>query len=218
MKIRYLSYLKEVAFSLIFLTLPFALMEQFIYQETSKSEDKIASGVLGIVLGLLENFLVLILLGYTIKKLQGSKISLGNYYKKHFRDLVIETFRGMGRIALGLLLIWPGIKRLIQYYLIPYVVQFDEEYIAGRVDALEESENLLKNKLLRFTGLLALTQIVAFVIEIASVNFNLFTSPLAWILFYMAENAFQVGVFLIFYNYYLKLKREDLKNQNIEVK
>jgi hypothetical protein len=138
--------------------------------------------------------------------MQGTKIDLGRYYKKHFRDLVVESFRGMGRIALGLLLIWPGIKRLVWYYLIPYIVQFDENYSEGKIDALEESENLLKNHLLRFSSLLFLTQIAMFVVQIASINFNLFTSPLAWILFYVAQYSLQAAVFLLFYNYYLRLK------------
>lgn len=208
MEIRYLSYLKSVLFSVLFLTLPFALIEQFIFQEASTAEDKIIFGCVGIILGLVETFLLLIILGHGIKNYTNSKtINLGKYYKKHLRDLVVETFRGMGRIAIGFLLIWPGIKRCIQYYLIPYIVQFDSDYQEGKVDVLEESERLLKGKLLRFGSILCLTQLVMLGIQIASVNFNLFTTPVAWILFYILEVILQVGVFLMFYNYYVKLKQ-----------
>jgi hypothetical protein len=207
MKIRYLPYIKTILFPLMFLTLPFALAEQFIYQEAGSSPDRISYGVFGLVLGLIESFLVLILLGYGIKKLQNFKCpGIGLYYKKHFRDLVIETLRGIGRIAVGLLLIVPGFKRMIQYYLIPYIVQFDENYQAGKIDVLEESERLLANHLGKFGTLLCLTQIVTFMLQIAATNFNLFTTPGAWTLFYMAEIIFQASVFLVFYNYYLNLK------------
>ena len=212
MKIRYLTYLKSVLFSVLFLTLPFALLEQFIFQEASTAEDKIIFGCVGIILGLIETFLLLIILGHGIHKNIGSEnhsksIDLGKYYKRHLRDLVVETFRGMGRIAVGFLLIWPGIKRCIQYYLIPYIVQFDSSYQVGKVDVLEESAQLLEGRLLRFGSILCLTQLVMLGIQIASVNFNLFTTPVAWILFYVLEVVLQVFVFLMFYNYYVKLKQ-----------
>lgn len=206
MKIKYLPYLKHVMFGVFFLTLPFSLIEQFIYQSVSSDEDKITFGIIGIILGLIETFLLYILLGHGIKSLEGRASSLGVYYKKHLRDLVVETFRGMGRIAVGLLLIVPGIKRLIQYYLIPYIVQFDLNYQEGKVDVLVEAEKLLQGHLSKFSFILFLTQVVMFVVQIASVNFNLFTTPLAWILFYVAEATLQASIFLLFYNYYLKLK------------
>lgn len=182
-------------------------MEQFIYQEASQVEDRIKYGIFGLVLGLIESFLLMILLGYGLKTAQGIKnLKLESYYKKYLRDTVIETFRGIGRIAVGLLLIFPGFKRMVQYYLIPFIVQFDAQYAAGKVDVLSEAENLLKDKFLPFAGLLLLTQIVTFVLQILSVNFNLFTTPLAWILFYLVDITFQASVFWIFYNYYVDLK------------
>jgi hypothetical protein len=202
-----LTYIKSILFGLMFLTLPFSLAEQFIYQEASRLEDKIAIGVLGMVMGLIETFLVLILMGYGIRKCQGVKnLNLGQYYKRHLRDLVIESLRGLGRIAVGLLLIVPGIKRLVQYYLIPYIVMFDPDYQDGKIDVLIEAEKLLKGHFLKFASLLLLTQIVIFVVQIASVNFNLFTTPGAWFLFYMLEIIFQATAFWVFYNYYLNLK------------
>jgi hypothetical protein len=212
MKISYLTYLKNIFFSLMFLTLPFALAEQFIYQEAAKVDDKTYFGVVGMVLGMIETFLLLVLLGYGIKKCQNVKTpNIGLYYKKYLRDIIIESLRGMGRIAIGLLLIVPGLKRIIIYYLIPYIVQFDSEYADGKVDVLIEAERLLKNHFWKFTGLLCLTQIVMFVVQTASVNFNLFTTPLAWILFYLIEIILEAGVFWIFYNYYLDLKSSNSK-------
>jgi hypothetical protein len=208
MKIKYLTYIKSILFSLMFLTLPFSLAEQFIYQEASRLEDKITIGVIGMVMGLFETFLVLILMGYGIRKCQNVKnLNLGSYYKKHFRDLAIESLRGLGRIAVGLLLIVPGLKKIVQYYLIPYIVQFDPDYQDGKIDVLIEAERLLKGHFAKFAGLLLLTQIVIFVVQIASVNFNLFTTPVAWFLFYMLEIIFQASAFWVFYNYYVTLKK-----------
>ena len=211
MKIRYLEYLKATIFSMLFLTLPFALITQFIFQEAGQTSDKTVYGVLGIVVDLVESFLVLTLLGYGVKKvLAGPKaqsLSVGKHYKKHFRDIIIESLRALGRIAVGFLMfIFPGFIRMIQYYLVPYIVQFDPDYQEGKIDILDEAPMLLKGHLLKFSLVLGLTQTVGFVLQIATVRFNLFTTPVPWILFFMAEVLLQITVFWVFYNYYTNLK------------
>ena len=196
-------------FWVFFLTLPFALMEQFIYQAASSDEDRIFYGCVGIILGFIETLLLTLLLGHGIHKYKNPNfMPLNKYYGKNLRDLIIETFRGMGRIAIGLLLLWPGFRRMVAYYLIPYVIQFDSGYQEGKVDVLEECERLLKGQFLKFSGILCLTQVVMLGIQIVSINYNLFTTPLAWILFYVSEATLQTCVFLMFYNYYLILKGE----------
>jgi len=208
MKIKYLTYIKSMMFWVFFLTLPFALMEQFIYQAASSDEDRIFYGCVGIILGFIETLLLTLLLGHGIHKYENPNfMPLNRYYGKNLRDLIIETFRGMGRIAVGLLLLWPGFRRMVAYYLIPYVVQFDSGYQEGKVDVLEECERLLKGHFLKFSGILCLTQVAMLGIQIISINFNLFTTPLAWILFYVSEATLQTCVFLMFYNYYKSLKR-----------
>lgn len=214
MKIKYLTYVKSMMFWVFFLTLPFAMMEQFIFQAASSEEDRILYGCVGIILGFIETLLLSLLLGHGIHTLKNSQakntdfMPLGRYYKKTFRDLIIETFRGMGRIAVGFLLLWPGFKRMVAYYLIPYVVQFDSGYQEGKVDVLEECEKLLKGHFIKFSSILCLTQVVMLGIQIVSINYNLFTTPLAWILFYVSEATLQTCVFLMFYNYYRALKNE----------
>lgn len=207
MNIKYLAYLKSVLFYVFFLTLPFALIEQFIFQRASSDEDRIFYGCVGIILGFVESLLLYLLLGHGVHKAKNANfMPLGRYYKKNFRDLIIETFRAMGRIAIGLLLIWPGIKRMITYYFIPYVIQFDSSYQEGKIDVLEECERLLKGHFIKFSSILCLTQLAMLGIQIISINFNLFTTPLAWILFYVSEATLQTCVFLMFYNYYIKLQ------------
>lgn len=209
MNIRYLNYLKTIAFALVFLTLPFALMEQFLFQKASLTTDKVLYGVLGIILGLIESFLALAVLGYGVKKLQqmgAEEVSIGKHFKKYLRDIIIESLRAMGRIAVGFLLIIPGIVRLVRYYMIPYIVQFDSSYEIGKIDALEEANSLVKGHFFKLFGLLFLTQIASLVLQIISIKFNLFTSPLPWILFYMAEVLLQITVFWVFYKFYIYLK------------
>lgn len=213
MKIRYLEYLKGIWFPLLFLSLPFALVEQFIYEEASLSTDRVTYGIAGIILGMIETFLVLTMLGYGVKKvLAGSNahnLAIGKHYKRYLRDLVIESLRALGRIAVGFLLIIPGFIRMIQYYLVPYIVLFDPQYHEGKIDALEEAKTLLKGRLFKFALLLGLTQTVSFMLQIASIRFNLFTTPVTWILFYLAEVLLQITVFWLFYNYYQTLKNNN---------
>jgi hypothetical protein len=209
MNIKYLNYFKTIVFGFVFLTLPFALMEQFLFQKASLTSNKVFYGTIGIILGLIESFLALAVLGFGVKKLQVSdpyNYTVGQHFKKYLRDIVIESFRAMGRIAVGFLLIVPGILRLARFYLVPYIVQFDSEYEKGRVDALEEATSLLKGRFFKFFALLFLTQVVGLVVQIIGIRFNLFTSPIPWILFYVVEVLLQITVFWLFYNYYVYLK------------
>ncbi len=206
MKVQYFTFIKAALLSLIAVTLPFALVEQFIYMEVKSTPNRLTLGVLGISLSLIETVLVFLALGRTLHVLKGNPIEFNPYLKKYLRDLVIETFRAMGRVAVGFLLIVPGIIRATQYYLIPFIVQFDEKYQKGEIEVLEEAKTLLRGRFLRFFGVLCLTQIFMFGIQIGAINYSLFVAPLEWALLYIVELVLQAAVFLYFYNYYKKLK------------
>lgn len=61
------------------------------------------------------------------------------------KPLTIENLRALAKILLwGLLLVLPGIYQMLRYSFVSFVVLFDPNYRAGRVDALKESAQLTK--------------------------------------------------------------------------
>ena len=73
--------------------------------------------------------------------------STWNHVKHHAEAFTIESLRVLGRVVLGLLLfVVPGLIRVIQYYFVGYVLQFDPRYEKGQLDALEGSKSLVKGR------------------------------------------------------------------------
>jgi hypothetical protein len=63
----------------------------------------------------------------------------------HVKPLTIEGIRSFAvAIFWGFLLIVPGIIKYVRYTFVCFVVVADPEYQAGRVDALDQSERLIK--------------------------------------------------------------------------
>src|SRR5690606_16801867 len=160
MIIQYFRYIKASLLSLVAVTFPFALIEQFIYMEAKSSQSRVLLGLFGMVLSLVETFLVFLALGRIVHYIEGQKTEFGVYLKTYLRDIVIETFRAMGGIAVGFLLIFPGSKRATQYCMVPFIVQFDPKYQKGEVDVLTEAKTLLEGHFFRCFGALCLTQMV----------------------------------------------------------
>ncbi|MBK9294019.1 MAG: hypothetical protein IPM57_06175 [Oligoflexia bacterium] len=68
----------------------------------------------------------------------------------NFKYVMIESFRAFLPVMLKtLLLVIPGIIETVRLYWITYVVQFDEKYKQGQVDALEQSRKLVKGSFIK---------------------------------------------------------------------
>lgn len=76
--------------------------------------------------------------------------NLSHTWKQDLNLLFIEQFRAMGQVLLwSLLLIVPGLIRLAQLSLVPFVVLLDPKYKAGQLDALKTSTRVFKAHWLR---------------------------------------------------------------------
>lgn len=64
---------------------------------------------------------------------------------KHTKDVSVESIRSLAVSLLWFfLLIVPGVVKYVRYFFVPYVVVADPDYQKGQIDALEESERLVK--------------------------------------------------------------------------
>ncbi len=69
------------------------------------------------------------------------------HVKKHAEPFTIESLRVLGRLVVGLLLlILPFFIRMIQYYFVVFVVQFNSRYEKGELDALDASKQLVQGR------------------------------------------------------------------------
>jgi len=82
---------------------------------------------------------------------------LNQYLVEKFPSLLIEEMRSWGQCLLfSLLLIIPGLFRLLQLLFVPFVVLFDPAYERGEVDALQKSSSLFRRYWLRTSFLVLL--------------------------------------------------------------
>lgn len=75
---------------------------------------------------------------------------IGLHLKKYFNQACIESLRSTARVCwYSFLLIIPGFVKLLRLTWVAYIVQYDNEYDAGKKDALKFSETLSKGFLLQ---------------------------------------------------------------------
>ena len=68
----------------------------------------------------------------------------------------------------SLLLFIPGLIRWVQLLFVCLVASFDRDYLAGKKDALQESERLVRGRFTALLFLVLLQNLLPFVIEMAS--------------------------------------------------
>lgn len=73
------------------------------------------------------------------------KKSLGDFLRHNLEHGVIESLRAFFRAILwGFLFIFPGFHKIIQYQFVVFIVGLDDEYDAGKRDALATSVQLTR--------------------------------------------------------------------------
>ncbi len=125
--------------------------QYFTYLMRVASEHSSAAripGAIGDVFVSLLEFVVLIMLipqrALEIDKNQEPG-SFWQFNLLHFKALTIEGIRAFSVCLLWLmLLIIPGVVKYVRYFFVPYIVVANPEYQAGRVDALKESDRLVR--------------------------------------------------------------------------
>jgi len=123
--------------------------------------------------------------------------------RKHVHQLCIEMLRVVAKVIVGLvLLIVPGLVWSVQLTWVPLIVQFDDEYLAGKVDALRRSEALVKG---RFLGVLGLSLIFFAVSMLETYKYVFsFESPVFYLMLAM-NLILEVYVYTLFFSVYEKL-------------
>lgn len=83
------------------------------------------------------------------------KQTWGDFAGQFAEQSLIETIRSWGAVlAYSLLLIIPGLIKLILYSFVPFVIVLDRRYDLGEVDALKRSSQLVRNQWLKVISVL----------------------------------------------------------------
>lgn len=115
-------------------------------QSPEASQLRLGLMMMSLALQLLLSALVMIIVNNGCQAVEMNRTSsVLERFTEFFKYIVIETARALPVILLRfLLLIIPGIIESIRLYFIPYIVMFDAEYQADRVDALERSREVVR--------------------------------------------------------------------------
>jgi uncharacterized membrane protein len=125
------------------------------------------------------------------------------FSEKHVMPLTIESIRMLAMTILwGLALVIPGVIKYVNYSFVQYVVIADPEYAAGKVDALKESERLMKGISWSFFIYLVAQNALDYWQSSIREGFSLYTSSgLAFasaIIFFAANYYINVALFVLY--------------------
>lgn len=82
-------------------------------------------------------------------------LSLAEFFKKNFGQVMIEMVRAWGKtLQWSLLFILPGIWKYFEYIFVPYVVTLSPDYAKGREDALKASSRVFRKNVFKVLGVL----------------------------------------------------------------
>lgn len=88
-----------------------------------------------------------------------------------YSQMIFEEIRVAGAVLMGfLLLIFPGFNRLVEYSWVPFVVLFEDEYPAGKLDALNASKFMARGHFWYLSTILSVTALVSFVVDYLITN------------------------------------------------
>jgi hypothetical protein len=129
----------------------------------------------------------------------------------NFNHVLIESLRAWGRtLNWTLLFIIPGLYKWLKLSLVPLVVLLSNDYQDGKLDALDESENLTKGQLLHLVFIFSVFGIVLPTLMTQFDEYrNLWHTPLSAIGLGVFETLASVVFCLWLVKIYLKPLRED---------
>lgn len=126
-------------------TLVDQLLSTQLRSPTATTQTLLLFGSLAVVNGILFPILGTTFLLFGISQThQEQRLSLLEFMKKNLNLMYIETLRSWGKSILwGFAFVIPGLVRMVQYSLVPYVVAMSPEYAQGKIDALKLSKELV---------------------------------------------------------------------------
>lgn len=179
---------REAWLPIILFTIPLCIGQQYFMRAASDANlaenTRIYNTLGALSFNLTETlilFLVLPNIAYGLIK-NFKTTGVITHFKKNFKHMIIEVLRGMGSIALGLLLIFPGLRRLFEYIFIPYIVQFDTLYQQGKVDALVRSKQMVSGYLWPVSGVYLITGALNLLASTYLMGMNVFVSLWGWLI------------------------------------
>lgn len=86
--------------------------------------------------------------------------SLRTFFSRTFEQVVIEMTRSTGKvITWSLLLLIPGLIKMLRLSFVPFIVCLDPDYQKGQKDALQESEKIAKPMIWTLAGIYLLFEL-----------------------------------------------------------
>lgn len=124
----------------------------------------------------------------------------------HIEQLTIETLRSWGSIMTwGLLFLVPAFFRYLQLLFVPFVVLLSKPYSVGKIDALQESKKILKDRYMVVFGILFIFHL--FLPLITTVLFDQYAdltkTPVAAVLLNILETYLIILSIQILYNVFV---------------
>ena len=184
----------------------------FFLEYVKRVDERLALvlGIFGFVFGLFIAAFSTIIISQIVKDIKNKRESpLMLALSDNLSPVFIETTRAVVPILLKfLLLVVPGIIEMVRLWFVAYIAQFDDDYKAGKVDALQRSRELVQGRFWEVTWILLLTTALSMVPALWRGGFSLGSQPVFYGL------ALSVCVFAEAYAetvVYLKYERLDLE-------
>jgi hypothetical protein len=136
----------------------------------------------------------------------GRPTNLSVSLRENFKYIFINFARSLLKTLLGvILLVVPGVVILVRLTFVPYIVLFDPEFKLGHVDALKRSEDLVKGRFWKISGILILCFLLSMVPEFWMSAIPIFERPFAFVMVYFL--GIVLGLFgdIVIYCVYQKL-------------
>ncbi len=150
---------------------------------------------------------------YATRKLAQPATSFVSFFGKNIKPLTIESLRSLGKTFLwSLLLIIPGMIRMVQLSLVPFVVTLHEGYPRGQVDALQASTRLVNRYFVRISGILILIYLIWPGVSTAffSEQRDFFSSPITALLHSALDTTIEVGALFLLYRLFLRVSKSEV--------
>lgn len=136
------------------------LLEKSMSSSQGPGFELFGIGSLSLLNNLFFPTLATLSLFYGMASLKGATEGLSMWFSRVSQQIYIETLRSWGSVmAWSLLLILPGLVRLLQLLFVPYIVVFHAPYQRGQADALQTSTQYMKRhpfQILLFTLIFSL--------------------------------------------------------------
>ncbi len=187
------------------------------YVGKSNPAMSLAAGVFALFFDLLLSAVGVVIINQIIfKVIKKTESSTFSDLKNNLKYILIETTRALLPIILKtMLFIVPGLVEAVRLYFVAYVAQFNLEYKAGKVDALDRSRSLVRNRFWVITGILILTAALSMVPQFYLESIDLVGHPGFYIAIFWLRLCFELYSDIVLFSTYIRL--EELNGDSVSL-